>query len=412
MDQLNTMDDLNAMTLKRRGPKRKLFDGEKCQICNENGTGFNYGALTCNPCKSFFRRTILENKLSTQCESNDVCADNLRRFCSGCRLRQCLEVGMKANYVRELNIKRIRRRIEKIPKHHRLLKFSETLDPFQENILSVIEGFWVAYRDCAHISSEINLIQLGTPYSMANNMFMQNPVKTQFVQKTTDDALNLMEGKLTKFHLPDYEGSNGLEKLNFVKDFIDFQVLSMNLFLTTLQCVRWHQLTEPTKREILLSTAMEIPIMRFATRYRHQISAEFLDILANLGISMRGREGIVRLMIDFNRLQLDTYEQGLMSAICATSADRGVKDKFDYAVLSATQETVIEVLRIKFDIDDRPMRLMASCIGFLTELRSFSYDHRDEIFKFVHHVPKILSNTSVVKKESRKGLEYIGRLSS
>ena len=77
--------------------------------------------------------------------------------------------------------------------------------------------------------------------------------------------------------------------------------------------------------------------MRFATRYRHQISAEFLDILANLGISMRGREGIVRLMIDFNRLQLDTYEQGLMSAICATSADRGVKDKFDYAVLSATQ---------------------------------------------------------------------------
>ena len=102
----------------------------------------------------------------------------------------------------------------------------------------MIEGFWVAYRDCAHISSEINLIQLGTPYSMANNMFMQNPVKTQFVQKTTDDALNLMEGKLTKFHLPDYEGSNGLEKLNFVKDFIDFQVLSMNLFLTTLQCVR------------------------------------------------------------------------------------------------------------------------------------------------------------------------------
>lgn len=77
--------------------------------------------------------------------------------------------------------------------------------------------------------------------------------------------------------------------------------------------------------------------MRFATRYRHQISAEFLDILANLGISGRGREGIVRLMIEFNRLQLDTYEQGLMSAICATSADRGVIDKFDYAVLSATQ---------------------------------------------------------------------------
>ena len=54
----------NLIFLSERGPKRKLFDGEKCSICGDNGTGFNYGALTCNPCKSFFRRSILENNLN------------------------------------------------------------------------------------------------------------------------------------------------------------------------------------------------------------------------------------------------------------------------------------------------------------------------------------------------------------
>ena len=47
-----------------RGPDKKVQIGEKCQVCNEQATGFNYGALTCNPCKSFFRRTILENNLT------------------------------------------------------------------------------------------------------------------------------------------------------------------------------------------------------------------------------------------------------------------------------------------------------------------------------------------------------------
>ena len=56
---------------------------------------------------------------------------------------------MKQDYIRQLRIKSIQRRIEKIPKDKQLLKFSETLDPFQENFLSILEGFWIIYRDSA-----------------------------------------------------------------------------------------------------------------------------------------------------------------------------------------------------------------------------------------------------------------------
>ena len=40
-------------------------------------------------------------------------------------------MGMKPDYIRQLRIKSIQRRIDKIPKDKQLLKFSETLDPFQ-----------------------------------------------------------------------------------------------------------------------------------------------------------------------------------------------------------------------------------------------------------------------------------------
>ena len=60
-----TLEDTNIDGFfSERGPDKKVQIGEKCQVCHEQATGFNYGALTCNPCKSFFRRTILENNLT------------------------------------------------------------------------------------------------------------------------------------------------------------------------------------------------------------------------------------------------------------------------------------------------------------------------------------------------------------
>ena len=86
--------------------------------------------------------------------------------------------------------------------------------------------------------------------------------------------------------------------------------------------------------------------MRFATRYAHHLPPQLMSTLGGMGISSVAQQEVVRLIIEFNRLGLDSYEQSLMAAICATSADRGVTDKFDYAVLSATQVKEITLVRI------------------------------------------------------------------
>jgi len=414
------MNELNIPP-KKRGPKRKLFEGEKCSICGEDGTGFNYGALTCNPCKSFFRRTILENKLSEVCENTEVCSVALRRYCSGCRLHQCLAMGMKADYVRELNIKRIRRRIEKIPQPSRLMKFSETLDPFQENFLSVIEGFWIAYRNLPNTTNEVHHLHgmhpqsvraqiLGGPSSSGPSF----PPQMRFVQKTTKDAVCLIESKIKKFKLPNTNCKNPLEGITLVKDVINFQILVMNVYLTSIPTIRWQKLTDSTKRSLLASTAMEIPVMRYANRYKSNLPMLFeQDQLTGqgIGISDKMKREIFSLMVEFNQLDLDTYETALVAALCATSPDRGIQENFDYRILAATQETIMEILRIKFEIDNRPMKLLAACIGFISKLRIYSHHTRPEWLKFVHHKPIIVFKGAREQcgEVRRNGLDFIAQ---
>ena len=73
----------------------------------------------------------LKTNLAKRCDRGGNCDNRQIRRCIGCRLARCLAMGMKPDYIRQLRIKSIQRRIDKIPKDKQLLKFSETLDPFQ-----------------------------------------------------------------------------------------------------------------------------------------------------------------------------------------------------------------------------------------------------------------------------------------
>jgi hypothetical protein len=142
---------------------------------------------------------------------------------------------MKANYVRELNIKRIRRRISKIDPQQRMAKFSETLDPFQENFLSLIEGFWTVYRNCPNLSSE-SVQELQT--------------RSGFVHQTTSDSLVIIGTKMKKLKVPfcqiwEFPENLYLRGLAAVKDMMNFQVLMMNIYLTSIPTIRYNYIFKP-----------------------------------------------------------------------------------------------------------------------------------------------------------------------
>lgn len=58
--------------------------------------GRHYGAVSCEGCKGFFKRSVRKN-LTYSCRSNQDCIINKhhRNRCQFCRLKKCLEMGMK-----------------------------------------------------------------------------------------------------------------------------------------------------------------------------------------------------------------------------------------------------------------------------------------------------------------------------
>lgn len=73
---------------------------EYCVVCGDKASGRHYGAVSCEGCKGFFKRSVRKN-LSYSCRSSQDCIINKhhRNRCQYCRLRKCLEMGMKMESV-------------------------------------------------------------------------------------------------------------------------------------------------------------------------------------------------------------------------------------------------------------------------------------------------------------------------
>lgn len=77
-----------------------FYQTGNCQICEDKATGKHYGAISCDGCKGFFRRSIRKSQTYV-CRFGKDCKiskDN-RNQCRFCRLRRCFRVGMKKEAV-------------------------------------------------------------------------------------------------------------------------------------------------------------------------------------------------------------------------------------------------------------------------------------------------------------------------
>lgn len=67
-----------------------------CKVCGDTASGNHFGVLSCEACKSFFRRSVRANARYA-CRGNRSCAieKNTRNRCQYCRLQKCLSMGMR-----------------------------------------------------------------------------------------------------------------------------------------------------------------------------------------------------------------------------------------------------------------------------------------------------------------------------
>ncbi|VDI27989.1 Hypothetical predicted protein [Mytilus galloprovincialis] len=88
---------------KKKHRKNQPPDAEHlppCRVCGEKASGLHYGANTCEPCKGFFRRSIVKIEKKNEkyvCAKGDgscKLGTGKRTMCSYCRYKKCLDVGM------------------------------------------------------------------------------------------------------------------------------------------------------------------------------------------------------------------------------------------------------------------------------------------------------------------------------
>ncbi|CAF1213861.1 unnamed protein product [Adineta steineri] len=74
-----------------------------CLICGDTACVINYGALSCQSCKTFFRRNGFRSEGVRPCSFDKCCEINMqsRHICTACRLAKCFRMGMSSDLIRK-----------------------------------------------------------------------------------------------------------------------------------------------------------------------------------------------------------------------------------------------------------------------------------------------------------------------
>ncbi|CAF0962097.1 unnamed protein product, partial [Didymodactylos carnosus] len=103
---LSNMDDLQKVEEEQQTQQQTA-----CCVCGDKATGFNFGQITCESCKAFFRRNALRYNPYLKCRFSGSCKTDIftRRHCTYCRLKKCFQMKMNKEYIRTKNENELRK---------------------------------------------------------------------------------------------------------------------------------------------------------------------------------------------------------------------------------------------------------------------------------------------------------------
>ncbi|XP_012977876.2 oxysterols receptor LXR-alpha isoform X2 [Mesocricetus auratus] len=284
---------------RKKGPAPKMLGNELCSVCGDKASGFHYNVLSCEGCKGFFRRSVIKGARYV-CHSGGHCPMDtyMRRKCQECRLRKCLQAGMREECVlseEQIRLKKLKRQEEEQTQatsvSPRVSSAPQALPQLSPEQLGMIEKLVAAQQQCNRRSFSDRLRV--TPWPIAPDPQSREARQQRFAHFTELAIVS-------------------------VQEIVDF----------AKQLPGFLQLSREDQIALLKTSAIEVMLLETSRRYNPgSESITFLkdfsynrEDFAKAGLQVEFINPIFEFSRAMNELQLNDAEFALLIAISIFSA--------------------------------------------------------------------------------------------
>nr|NP_001071847.1 nuclear receptor [Ciona intestinalis]BAE06747.1 nuclear receptor [Ciona intestinalis] len=358
---------------------RSFFDNDEddswkvCGVCNDKATGYHFNALTCEGCKGFFRRSVKNSKTFT-CTYNNQCSitKSNRRQCQACRLRKCIQIGMKRECIMspdEIQMKKtlvLSNRIKRATMQWVPMELTNDQKILLDTICSAfIQSNNLPEKGVIRGGEEVRQdADKGSPCSSPSSS-SNNSNFLELIKRIANDIAARTPSNMTNpahvVHFTDIMEFSIKEIIKFCKKIPTFMDLDL-------------------KDQIALLKSGCTEILFIKANYTYDLEKKALtlgpDILYTRdsflqgGMSVEYTDNYLKFHEDLSALQLDDVEMSSLSAIALFSADRA--DLVDQQRVENQQEALALCLQAYSESSWKVRNRFAIIMSFLPRLRTLN----------------------------------------
>ncbi|XP_055274442.1 nuclear receptor subfamily 1 group I member 2 [Moschus berezovskii] len=377
-----------------------------CRVCGDKATGYHFNVMTCEGCKGFFRRAMKRNARPRCPFRKGTCeiTQKTRRQCQACRLRKCLESGMRKEMIMSDAAVEQRRALIRRKKRERVETQPPGAKGLTEEQQMMIRELTTAQMNTFD-STFIHFKNFRLPDVLSSGRQISEPLQIQSREeaakwrKIREDLCSVKlslqlrgeDGSVWNYKPPaDNGGKEIFSLLPHIADVSTYMFKGIINFAKVISYFR--DLPIEDQISLLKGAAFELCQLRFNTVFNAETRTWECGRLSYCvedpagGFQQLLLEPVLKFHYMLKKLQLHKEEYVLMQAISLFSPDRpGVVQRL---VVDQLQERFAMTLKayIEFNRPQPAHRfLFLKIMAILTELRSLSAEHTQQLLR-IHDV--------------------------
>uniref|UniRef100_A0A8C5MDC0 Nuclear receptor subfamily 1 group I member 2 n=1 Tax=Leptobrachium leishanense TaxID=445787 RepID=A0A8C5MDC0_9ANUR len=366
-------------------------DGEPkiCRACGDKATGYHFNAMTCEGCKGFFRRAIKRNlRLSCPFQNSCVINRNNRRHCQACRLKKCLDIGMKKELI--MSDEAVEQRRALIKKKQQLCQPSPGLltSTFTEEQRKLVTDLLDAHNktfDFNFVHFRNFRVIVGRDLWLSQNSVNLEVIFIERCAFLNSQLIHYRENSSSKEYL----------MLPHISDLISYMIKGVIDFAKVIPYFR--NLSIEDQIALLKGSSIELCIIRFNMVFNVEKRIWECGSNTYTGYRIPFLEPLIHFHCMLKKLKLHKEEYVLMEALSLFSGDRpGVCEN---QVIDGVQEFFAMTLMAYIETQRAPSQenrfLFAKIMECVTELRTMNEEHSKQIL----HIWDIQPDSTPLLKE-------------